>query len=64
MLLLLTENEIDGEALLVLSNEDIKDLVKSVGPRVKLLKKRCQLMEQIASETGQPAKTSTPTSQV
>ena len=60
----MAENEIDGEALLLLSNEDIKDLLKTAGPRVKLIKKRSQLMEQIASETGQLGKTSTPTSQV
>lgn len=40
------ENEIDGEAFLLLSNEDVKDLVKLVGPRTKLLKKRCQLLKQ------------------
>ena len=46
ILLLLTENEIDGEAFLLLSNKDMKDLEKAVGPCAKLLKKRCQLMEQ------------------
>ena len=43
---LLAENEIDGEAFLLLSNEDVKDLVKLVGPRTKLMKKRCQLLQQ------------------
>ena len=65
MLLLFIENEIDGEAFLVLSNEDMKDLVKAVGPRAKLLKKRCQLMEQTSSETELgDARSATPISQV
>ena len=37
---LLAENEIDGEAFLLLSHEDVKDLVKVVGPRTKLMKKK------------------------
>ena len=45
---LFAENEIDGEAFLLLSNEDVKDLVKLVGPRTKLMKKRCQLLKQTA----------------
>lgn len=57
---LLAENEIDGEAFLLLSNEDVKDLVKLVGPRTKLMKKRCQLLQQDAPVT----ESSIPTPQV
>ena len=55
---LLADNETDGEAFLLLSNEEVKDLVKLVGPRTKLMKKRCQLLKQeapvIESSTSAP----------
>lgn len=57
----LTENEIDGEAFLLLSNEDVKDLVKAVGPHAKLMKKRSQLMKQTSRP---PVETSTCIAQV
>ena len=59
---LLADNEIDGEAFLLLSNEDVKDLVKLVGPRAKLMKKRCQLLKQetpvTESSTSAPSQVS------
>ena len=63
-LLFLTENEIDGEAFFLMTEEDIKDLIKTVASRVKLLKKRSQLMEMVASDTEQLANISNPVSQV
>ena len=47
----LTENEIDGEAFLLLTKEDVKDLVKAVGPRTKLLLKRSNLLRLKTSST-------------
>jgi hypothetical protein len=41
----------DGEAFLLLSKEDVKDLVKAVGPRTKLLLKRSNLLRMKASST-------------
>lgn len=41
----LTENEIDGEAFLLLSDQDLKDLVPLYGPRAKLNKKRKEANE-------------------
>lgn len=34
------DNEIDGEAFQLLSDDDMKDLVPLFGPRAKLIKKR------------------------
>ena len=55
MFQLLAENEIDGEAFLLLSHEEVKDLVKVVGPRTKLMKKKCQLLQQGVPVRESPA---------
>ena len=37
---IIIENEIDGEAFLLLSDEELRDIVKLYGPRAKLIKKK------------------------
>ena len=39
-IIIIIDNEIDGEAFLLQSDDDIKDLVPLYGPRAKLIKKR------------------------
>ena len=38
------ENEVDGEAFLLLTKEQIQKLVPAVGPQAKLLKKHAELL--------------------
>ena len=40
MLHLLLENEVDGEAFLLLDDAQIKSMVKAMGAQMKLIKKR------------------------
>ncbi len=42
-ILSLLENEVDGEAFLLLTDEQIKTLVKAIGAQMKLIKKRNNL---------------------
>ena len=40
-----TENDIDGEAFLLLKDEDIVELVPSIGARRKLIQKRDDIIK-------------------
>lgn len=39
------ENEVDGEAFLLLTDEQIKGMVKAIGSQMKLIKKRNCIMQ-------------------
>lgn len=42
-ILALVENEVDGEAFLLLTDDQVKTLVKAIGAQMKLIKKRDDL---------------------
>ena len=44
------DNEIDGEAFQLLSDDDMKDLVPLFGPRAKLIKKRNEATSMTVTE--------------
>ena len=61
------ENDIDGEAFLLLSNDDIRTMVKTIGAQLKLMRKRDLIKEttgtsismaQTASDSKKPSNVS------
>ena len=41
------ENEVDGEAFLLLSDEQIKSLIKPMGVQIKLIARRKSLLSKV-----------------
>ena len=61
------ETDIDGEAFLLLSNDDIRTMVKTIGAQLKLIRKRDHIKEttgtsismaQTASDSKKPSNVS------
>ena len=61
------ENDVDGEAFLLLSNDDIRTMVKTIGAQLKLIRKQDLIQEitgtsismaQTASDSNKPSNVS------